>query len=212
MIIASDVGQVRESVSESGQLPVQHSYDLHLSLVEHNVIQFVITVDQRRLSVLLLLGDVVREPFDEVVHLFDLLGLRSPVLHRPCFNLSFIVVLARLGVVSKSNLVVIEFVKHGKDSHHFSVGLLAFIRSHFGHVDISEDPTIHELHNVEYSTDDAHILTQENLLRNWKPLPKQLLLNLVLPLNGMSSLQQLAWRLLPQDEFDALVANKVSGI
>jgi len=212
MVVRGDVGQVSESISKSGQLPIQHSYDLHLSLVEYDIIQFEVTVNYRRLSVLLTLRDILREPFDKVVHLFDLLSLCSSVLHRPSFNLSFIVVLARLGIVCKTNLLVVVFVEHGEDSHHFSVGLLALVRPNLGQVDISEDPTIHELHQVECSANDAHILTKENLLGNWESLSVQLLLNFVLSLNGMSSLQQLTWWLLPQDAFNALVANQVGGI
>src|SRR5208282_2120355 len=70
-------GEVTQRMPERRELPVEHGDDARLSRMEDDILDTIIAVRDRRL---IRRRNVAPEPFDEAVHLGDLVYLRRFVL------------------------------------------------------------------------------------------------------------------------------------
>ena len=104
-------------MAQRGQLPVEHRQDARLGRMEDHIVQAVVAVHD---AGLVLRRDVLRQPFDQLLHRLDLLGLRGAVLLGPAADLALQIV-ARLAVVAQADRVVVDLVQRGDHAVHLVV-------------------------------------------------------------------------------------------
>ena len=84
------IGEIGERIAEGRELPVEHREHAGLSAQDHVVEPVVAMHEPHRPAG----GRCARQPFDQALHLVDLLGLGGAVLLRPALDLARHVVLA----------------------------------------------------------------------------------------------------------------------
>ena len=162
MIRHGVVGKVGQGVPEGGQLPVEHGEHPRLCRMHDDIAQAEIAVDDRGLIVG---GNVLGQPDEQMFHGLDALGLRGAILLGPAVDLSREVAPRPAEVRQAQSLPVLamqprEHVVHG------IVDGRALGRRAAGQKRIDHDAAAHPVHHVEDRPNDLGILAEHPRLRH----------------------------------------------
>src|SRR4051794_32155700 len=141
-----------------------------------------------------------RQPFDQPLHLVELLCLRGAILLRPAVDLARDIILAAAEIRKpQARRVVAMQARESRYHHVIDRGALPRIGSR--HLWIPEYPALDEAHHIERRSGNGLVGAVEHGLCNWKSLARQRLDDAEFAIDGMRRRQELARRLPPQHVF-----------
>ena len=188
------VAEVGDRVAQRRQLPVQHRQHPRLGGVKNQVVQPVVAVhDADQAVIARLVGDVRRQPGDQLVHFGDGLGDGGNVLLAPAANLPFEVV-AGLAVPSQSLFSKLHRVQGRNDAVHLVVDGASLVVAHAWERLVPQHAPLHELHDVKGPTDDGLVLAKDVHACHRHVRSVQALHDCEFAFNGMRRGQQLGNR------------------
>ena len=172
------------------------------------ILDAVIAVRDRRLVAG---GNIAPEPFDQAIHLGNLVDLRRFVLLRPARKLPRDVCL-RTAVVAETDRAKIDLVQASEHVVHRVVAGRALARARVGHHRIAHDAPLDEIHHEERGADDAGVLAQQMRARDRHVGRRERLDDSIFALDLMGRREQSPRRFLAHDETRVRSLEQKGGI
>ena len=191
------IGEIGERIAQRGQLPVEDRQDARFGRMQHHVVDAVVAMDDGRgLS----RRDVLRQPFDQLVHLRDLGGLGHLVLFRPAVDLAGDIV-AFLAEAFEARLFPVDIVQSRKGGDFRVVNRSALLWRIVGQGRVPDDATLDHVHHIEHRAGNAVVLAETVRLRDREAERIQGRDDAILAIDGVRRGQELSGRLAAHDVF-----------
>jgi hypothetical protein len=202
------IGEIGERISERRELPVEHGKDSWRIGGDDRVVEPEIAVHQphrpgRR--------QVARQPFDETLHVRDVVGLRSSILLRPALDLARHIVLTA-PEISKPDRGGVEAMQAGDGRVRRVVDGRALGRIGGRQMRLPEHAAVDKAHDKERGADDFRIVAIGDRLRHREVLPVESGDDAEFAVHRMRRRQELARRLAAQHEAALRCLEKIGRI
>ena len=191
------IGEVGQRIAQRAEFPVQHRDHFRLGRMQHHIVEAIVAMHDRGLVAR---RDVLRQPFDQLFHLRNVLGLGRLVLFRPAMDLAGHVV-AFLAKAFEPGGAPIDIVEIGKGLHLRLIDRAALGRLIIGQCAIPQDAAFHHVHDIKHRADDTFIGAQAIWPRNGVSQRIERGNHAIFAVHGMRARQQLARWLAAHDIF-----------
>ena len=101
------IGEIAQRMAERRQFPIEHGQHFGLVGMQHHIVQSEIAMHNR---IGIIIGNIARQPVDQLVHRVDALRFRHLILLCPAGNLAGKII-ARLAEIAQPDRLVIGIVQ-----------------------------------------------------------------------------------------------------
>jgi len=181
-------------MAERRELPVEHRENLRLARIKDQVVEPVVAVHDRGF---LARGNVLRQPFDQLVHRLDFLQLGSLVLLRPARDLALEIVAGPAEILQPDRAEV-DRVQQRDHPVHLVPDRLPLGLHHPRQRLVPQHAPFHAIHHVEHRADHRVVFAQYVRPGDRESNRVQRTDHAILAVDRMRRRQQLARRLSAQ--------------